>query len=131
MLREEDAVVNRASKPGLPPVWSVLNVWQQVDLVSCTWSSTCTAAGSEKRENRCFHLALHQHGHVHEHAMEFSDAVLQLDDLIVPRLNLIHGLLGDVVHYYLRRSDTRKERVAKTVFIFRILLNWLVFLPPR
>lgn len=49
------------------------------------------------------HLALHQHGHVHEHVVKLSDAVFQLDDLVVSRLNLIHGLLGDVVHNDLRR----------------------------
>lgn len=46
----------------------------------------------------CFHLALHQHGHVHEHVVKLSDAVFQLDDLVVPRFDLVHGLLGDVVH---------------------------------
>lgn len=45
-----------------------------------------------------FYLAFHQHGHVHEHVVKLPDAVFQLDDLVVPRLNLVHGLLGDVVH---------------------------------
>lgn len=49
-----------------------------------------------------FHLALHQHGHVHEHVVKLPDAVLQLDDLVVPRLDLVHGLLRDVVHDDLR-----------------------------
>lgn len=90
-------------------------------LIKC-WSCKLKAHSCRMREETedwCFHLALHQHGHVHEHAVKFSDAVLQLDDLIVPRLNLIHGLLGDVVHYYLKRLDTRKEKeLIKTVFIF-------------
>lgn len=41
------------------------------------------------------HLALHKHGHVHEHVMQLTDAVLQLDDLTMPRLNLAQGLLRD------------------------------------
>ena len=39
------------------------------------------------------HLALHKHGHVHEHVMQLTDAVLQLNDLTVPSLNLAEGLL--------------------------------------
>lgn len=54
------------------------------------------------REDRCFHLALHQHGHVHEHVVKLPDTIFQLDDLGVPRLYLVHSLLGDVVHYDLR-----------------------------
>lgn len=61
------------------------------------------------REDQCFHLVLHQHGHVHEHVVKLSDAVFQLDNLIVPRLDLIHSLLGDVVHNDLRRHNTRTE----------------------
>lgn len=61
------------------------------------------------REDQCSHLALHQHGHVHEHVVKLSDAVFQLDNLIVPRLDLIHSLLGDVVHDDLRWCNRRKE----------------------
>lgn len=40
--------------------------------------------------------------------MKFPDAVLQLDDLSVSRLNLIHGLLGDVgVHDDLGETETQ------------------------
>lgn len=39
------------------------------------------------------HLALHEHSHVHEHVVQLTDAVLQLDDLTVPRLNLAQSLL--------------------------------------
>lgn len=49
------------------------------------------------------HLALHKHGHVHEHVVQFTDAVLQLNDLTVPCLNLTQGLLRDAgVHDDLR-----------------------------
>lgn len=41
------------------------------------------------------HLALHKHGHVHEHVVQLTDAVLQLNDLAVPRLDLAQGLLRD------------------------------------
>lgn len=41
------------------------------------------------------HLALHEHGHVHEHVVQLPDAVLQLDDLTVACLNLTQGLLRD------------------------------------
>lgn len=41
------------------------------------------------------HLALHEHGHVPEHVVQLTDAVLQLDDLTVPGLNLAQGLLRD------------------------------------
>lgn len=41
------------------------------------------------------HLALHQHGHVHEHIVELPDAVLQLDDLTVSGLDLTQSLLRD------------------------------------
>lgn len=41
------------------------------------------------------HLALHQHGHVHEHVMKLPDAVLQLDNLAVSGLDLTEGLLRD------------------------------------
>lgn len=41
------------------------------------------------------HLALHQHGHVHEHIVQLPDAVLQLDDLTVSGLYLAQGLLGN------------------------------------
>lgn len=41
------------------------------------------------------HLALHQHGHVHEHIMKLPDAVLQLDDLTVSGLDLTESLLRD------------------------------------
>lgn len=41
------------------------------------------------------YLALHKHGHVHEHVVQLADAVLQLDDLAVPRLDLAQSLLRD------------------------------------
>lgn len=54
------------------------------------------------------HLALHEHRHVHEHVMQLPDAVLQLDDLAVPRLNLIECLLCDVgVHDDLQGEGDR------------------------
>lgn len=53
------------------------------------------------------HLALHKHGHVHEHVVQLTDAVLQLDDLTVPRLNLTQGLLRDTgVHDDLRDGSS-------------------------
>lgn len=50
--------------------------------------------GQDKLLSRT-HLALHQHGHVHEHVVQLSNAGLQLDDLTVPCLNLAQGLLRD------------------------------------
>lgn len=41
--------------------------------------------------------------------MKLPDAVFQLDDLIVPRLDLIHRLLGDVVHNDLRGYDRGRQ----------------------
>ena len=41
-----------------------------------------------------FYLALHKHGHVHEHVVELLDGGLQLDDVGVPRLDVRQGLLG-------------------------------------
>ena len=41
-----------------------------------------------------FYLALHKHGHVHEHVVELLDGGLQLDDVRVPRLDVRQGLLG-------------------------------------
>lgn len=39
-----------------------------------------------------FYLGFHLHGEVLEHFMEVFDALLQLQDLIVPRLNLVKSL---------------------------------------
>lgn len=88
------------------------------------------------REDQCFHLALHKHGHVHEHVMKLSDTVFQLDNLIVPCLDLIHSLLGDVVHYDLRWYNRGKEleRITirlKTCFFCAFMLHFLHHLPPR
>lgn len=73
----------------------------------------------ERGREISFHLAFHQHGHVHEHVVKLPDTVFQLDNLIVPRLDLIHRLLGDVVHNYLRRYKIKEvvtDRCAPTAF---------------
>lgn len=46
------------------------------------------------------YLALHQHGHVHKHVMQLTDAGFQFDDLIVPRLDFVQRLLCHLrVHF--------------------------------
>ena len=39
-------------------------------------------------------LALDEHGHVHEHVVQFLDGLLQLHDVIVTRLDVLERLLG-------------------------------------
>lgn len=39
-----------------------------------------------------FYLSLHLHGEVLEHVVQVSDAPLQLQDLVVPRLDLVQSL---------------------------------------
>lgn len=54
------------------------------------------------------HLALDQHGHVDEHVVQLTDAVFQLDDLSVPGLDLVQGLLRHLrVHFDLRGRFTQ------------------------
>lgn len=48
---------------------------------------------NKKPERRLLHLSLHLHGEVLKHVVQLSDAPLQLQDLIVPRLDLIQSLL--------------------------------------
>lgn len=45
---------------------------------------------------RTGHLGLHQHGHIHKHVVQLLDAGFQTDDVLVPRLDLIQGLPGDL-----------------------------------
>lgn len=82
-------------------------------------SNTAVETERERERDQCFHLAFHQHGHVHEHVVKLPDTVFQLDNLIVPRLDLIHCLLGDVVHNYLRRYKIKEvvtDRWAPAAF---------------
>lgn len=72
-------------------------MWQNVHthmfrLLSCLISHSLTVKSSVSD----VYLTLHQHGHIHEHIVQLTDAVLQFDDFIVPRLNLIHSLFTDV-----------------------------------
>lgn len=75
------------------------------------WQTEHTAAVSSAVSEA--HLALHQHGHIHEHIVQLTDAVLQFDDFTVPRLNLIHGLFTDVaVHDDLKQKlESKNEEV--------------------
>lgn len=75
------------------------------------WHTEHTAAVSSAVSEA--HLALHQHGHIHEHIVQLTDAVLQFDDFTVPRLNLIHGLFTDVaVHDDLKQKlESKNEEV--------------------
>lgn len=71
------------------------------------------------------HLTLNQHGHVHEHVVQLTDAILQLDDLIVPGFDLIHGLLGDVgVHDDLNKGrDTHTQSAGLHQFSANFLAS--------
>lgn len=102
---------------------SVINILSICMFVSfaCIWPRLKQhSCRNRKREREIsFHLAFHQHGHVHEHVVKLPDTVFQLDNLIVPRLDLIHRLLGDVVHNYLRRYKIKEvvtDRCAPTAF---------------
>lgn len=94
---------------------------------TCIWLSPKPAQLQILRGHQCFHLALHQHGHVHEHVVKLSDAVLQLDNLIVPRLDLIHSLLGDVVHddlrWYNRRRRLPRSRIRLNTCVCSVFIH--------
>lgn len=65
------------------------------------------------------HLALHQHGHVHEHIVQLPDAGLQLDDLTVPSLDLTQRLLRDAgVHDDLGEREPVIFRFSIYVYVF-------------
>lgn len=51
------------------------------------------SAQSEGLPERRPYLSLHLHGEVLEHVVQVSDAPLQLQDLIVPGLDLVQSLL--------------------------------------
>lgn len=66
--------------------------------------------------------------------MKLPDAVFQLDNLIVPRLDLIHCLLGDVVHDYLRRYKIKEvvtDRCAPAAFFMFCFFGFFVRLTPE
>lgn len=39
--------------------------------------------------NVVLHLALDEHRHVHEHVVELLDRLLELHDVVMPRLNVL------------------------------------------
>lgn len=67
--------------------------WVEKEGVSCG-PGCCRGPEANLRDEGTY-LALHQHGHVHEHIVQLPDTVLQLDDLTVSGLNLTEGLLRD------------------------------------
>lgn len=71
-----------------------LNLVDHLPLQEAKISESDTLQSSNKKpERRLLHLSLHLHGEVLEHVVQLSDAPLQLQDLIVPRLDLIQSLL--------------------------------------
>lgn len=76
------------------------------------------------------HLALDQHGHVDEHVVQLTDAVFQLDDLSVPGLDLVQGLLRHLrVHFDLRGRFTQVTTLSSdgVIVIFSTTLICLFF----
>lgn len=69
------------------------------------------------------YLRLDEHGHVHEHVVQLLDAVLQLDDVIVTRLDVLQRLLGLTrVRQDLTGNETSKTNTRKTNNISSLLL---------
>lgn len=53
---------------------------------------TCPSWPKRTDHRRCRYLSLHLQGEVLEHVVQFLDAALQLQDLVVPGLDLIQSL---------------------------------------